>query len=488
MRPTCRDVLLTCIAISFCIIHTPLRAQAPDTLWTRTYGGPSEEKAFCVQQTSDNGYVLVGYTYSFGAGWMDFYLVRTDSLGDTLWTKAYGGTDNDIGRYVQQTSDGGYIVTGSTESFGSGSRAVWLLKTDEYGDTIWTKTFGWTNATNVGFSVQQTSDEGYIIGGSTQQHMLLIKTDTGGNAEWIREYGILSYSQGFSVQQTSDGGYVLAGLYYEPNHRDFYFVKTDALGDTLWSKRYGLLDDDECYAVQETSDGGYILVGASGLLYDRFGPDVFVVKTDTKGDTLWTRQYGGPWEDLGNSIQQTPEGGYIITGYTVTYGSYGYDLYTLRIDSQGDTIWSKKLNGPGVTQWGHSVQVTSDGGYIIAGWTSTNDCDVYLIKIAPDPYYIEENKSFFPKAQILTASPNPFQNQINIKWRTTYDCQVIDLEICDIAGRLVKDFCPMRSALQATALSWDGTDDSNKTLPSGVYFLKLRTEGYGAIEKLLLIR
>jgi hypothetical protein len=175
---------LSLLFIAYYIFIIPSFAQASDTLWTKTFGGIDDDRGHSVQQTSDGGYVVAGYTVSFGAGnSSDVWLIKTDASGDTLWTKTFGGSNSDGGYSVQQTSDGGYIVTGGTHSFGAGDYDVWLIKTDASGGTSWTKTFG-GDSKDMGHSVQQTAEGGYVVTGYTEsfgagdKDLWLIKTET----------------------------------------------------------------------------------------------------------------------------------------------------------------------------------------------------------------------------------------------------------------------------------------------------------------------
>ena len=176
----------------------------------KTIGGSGNDYGTISRQTADNGYIICGTTGSFGAGLEDIYLVKTNVNGDTLWTKTYGGTNTEYGSSVQQTNDRGYIITGSTRSFSVGARDIYLLKTDSAGNLLWTKTFN-AIGDDIGTFAQQTSDGGYVIAGSSQSSSLtnydvdLIKTDANGDTLWTRTFSGSGYEDGNFVQQTNDG-------------------------------------------------------------------------------------------------------------------------------------------------------------------------------------------------------------------------------------------------------------------------------------------
>src|SRR3569832_1133858 len=201
----------------------------------KTFGGTGNDLGLSIQQTTDGGYIISGGTYSFGAGNSDIYLIKTNSNGDTLWTKTYGGINDDGCRAICETTDGGYIIAGFTLSFGTGNQDVYLLKTEANGDTLWTKTYGGGN-NDYGKSVQQTADGGYIITGTTQSFgagitdEFLIKTPTNGNTLWTKTLGGIIIEDSYSVRQSTDEGYIIAGNTGLPGNYVVYLLKTDSIG------------------------------------------------------------------------------------------------------------------------------------------------------------------------------------------------------------------------------------------------------------------
>ena len=357
--------------------------------WNKTYGAGSVDYGYSVALTFDGGYVIAGYTNSYGAGGSDVYLVKTDGSGNVQWNKTYGGPNNDYGVSVASTIDGGYIIVGQTDSYGAGLIDVYLVKTDASGNQVWSKTYGGAN-NDYGYYVALTADLGYIIGGYTYSFgaggidVFLVKTDSSGNVQWNRTYGGSSNDYGFHIVQTSDGGYAVLGGTdsYGSGSLDAYFVKTDSSGNMQWNKTYGGPNVDFGRSFVRTMDGGYALAGyttSSGL----GSYDVYLVKVDVNGNYLWNKTFGGTNEDRGWSIVQTDDAGYAIAGYTGSFGAGGTsDVYLVKTDSLGNLQWSKTYGGTGYDV-AYSLLLTADGGYAIAGSTysyGAGNYDMYLVK------------------------------------------------------------------------------------------------------------
>lgn len=355
----------------------------------KTYGGAKSDKGYFFQPTFDGGFILTGETNSFGSGDYDVWLLKINEVGDTVWTRTYGGKNHDWGEAVVQTSDGGFLIVGGTKSFGSGGIDVWLIRTDSSGDTLWTRTFGgkgddWAD------KVAQTTDGGFIIPGWTNStpngdfDALLIKYDESGNIVWSRTYGGPRDDAAKSVQCTADGGYFVAGLTnsFGAGSSDVWIIRTNEAGDTLWTRTFGGTGFDMAFCVSRTSENGFAVVGRtqpSGL----DNGNLWILRMDSLGDTLWTKPYGGKGYDVGTFVQQSSDGDLIVTGFTNSYGSGSYDLWLLRTNSKGDTLWTRTFGGS-ASDFGFCVRELKNRDLILAGYTESYGpgvADAWLIRL-----------------------------------------------------------------------------------------------------------
>ena len=384
---------------------------AQELEWDKTFGGTGSDVGRSVQQTSDGGFIIVGSTDSLGAGEDDVWLIKTHPDGSLEWSETFGGVNDDDGYSVQQTADGGYVIAGETYlGRDLGRDDVWLIKTDANGITEWDHTFGGPENDGTG-CVRETSDGGYIIAGTYdygtdggRDDVWLIKTDANGIKQWDNTFGGPENDRGRDVIQTIDGGYMIAGYSrsYGAGSYDVWVIKTDAEGVEQWSNTFGGTGIEYGHSVQQAGDGGYILVGDTWS-YAVSASDVWLVKTDANGNEQWSKTFGDSGYDVGRSVLQASDGGYIIAG------DKDLDAWVIKTDSSGNEQWNASFNKLGWDE-GRCVQQTTDGGYIVAGSTRTSessgDDDVWLIKVsAEDPPLCEPS---------IVGSAATFGNAISV--------------------------------------------------------------------------
>ena len=375
----------TKLAITILILLFYYFGQAQD-IFQKVY---SEKNDDCqsIQPTLDGGYILAGTTSASTSYW-NMYLMKINSSGEILWTKTYGDTMYTMGTFAQQTSDGGYIACGYNQPGMAGQYKICVVKTDPSGNIQWSKKIGgqFFNSYKA-YQAKQTSDGGFVICGSSTigygySAAFLLKTNSLGDTLWTKSFLGNRGSYGYCVEQTTDGGYILAGEISDSlstEVRDVLLVKTDPFGDILWTKTFGGVNHDIAYAIKQTLDGGYIIAGQTRS----FGAgldDVFITKTDILGNPIWTKTYGGTNYDRGRSIELTQDGGYIVAGYTNSFGYNSFNYYLFKTNENGDLLWAKSY-GSSLSDAASCVIKSGDGGYIVSG--SSNGFDtygIYLVK------------------------------------------------------------------------------------------------------------
>jgi outer membrane protein OmpA-like peptidoglycan-associated protein len=356
-----------------------------DNAWTQIFGGEEIDQSFSIIEISD-GYIIVGWTHSHGSGNSDVWLIKTDLNGNKVWDKTYGGKERDRGLSVKKTNDSGYIIVGYTESFGNGLFDLWLLKTDKNGNEEWNNTFGGGDY-DYGLAVQQTKDEGFIITGYTSSsgppnsNAWLIKSDKNGNKQWDKIFGGINCESGFSLLELNNG-YIFAGYVESFGNGDYdsWAIRTDFSGNIIWNKTYGGQDLDITRTIRQTSDGNFIMAGWT----ESFGngnEDVWLFKIDQNGEMIWSKTYGGELNDGAYSIYPTEDNGYIIAGYTNSLTKLS-DIYLIKTDENGLKEWEKTYGGSLNDEANYILQ-TKDKGFIVAGWTKSygnGKEDIWLIK------------------------------------------------------------------------------------------------------------
>jgi hypothetical protein len=378
-------IVLGIILLSLFVLTLSIQFAAAASEWTQIYGQSGDNEIYSVVQTSDGGYALGGFTNSSGAGGYDFWLVKTDVNGSIIWSQTYGGAGDDYAHSVIQTSDGGYALAGSTNSFGPGEINAYLVKTNANGNIVWNQTYG-GRATNEAAAMIQTRDGGYAMAGYTDSYgaggedFWLIKTDQNGNMLWNKTYGGPGDDEASSVIQTSDGGYAIAGYTssYGSALFSFWLVKTDSLGDPQWNQTYayGAAGDNEASSVIQTSDGGYAV---AGITNDTSSDTYYfwLVKTDQNGTTMWSQTYGDSTGDqFAQAVVQTGDGGYGLAGLTDSYGAGNFDFWLVKTDVSGNMQWNKTYGGSGDDE-AYALIITSDGGFALAGLTSSFGAAIY---------------------------------------------------------------------------------------------------------------
>ena len=348
--------------------------------WAKAYGDPGADRLVAVEVTSDGGYICIGDTVTYGAGGADILLIKTDSWGTIEWAKTYGGTGTEYVNSFKKDGDGGYIFGGRTDSFGEGSADFILIKTDSSGNITWASTYGRAVFDHL-YCFQQTSDGGYVLGGSSDfgsagSDFTLVKINSSGTVSWAKRYG--SSQAITALQQTSEGGYLLTGFSDSFNGGDGLVIKTNSLGNVTWIKAYGGPQNESISELLKTDDGGY-LFGGSTYGFGAGQQDILLIKADSSGAIEWAKTYGGTANDGIATLQHTGDGGYLMSFWTQSFGPGG--LGFIKTDSSGNVELAKNYGDLSYQEACKSIQETGDG-YIVAGYKAFtfNDFDYILFK------------------------------------------------------------------------------------------------------------
>jgi hypothetical protein len=386
------NFLVLLVVISGSMITTVTASLTTDRklviLHEQTYGGTDVDYNYAMINASDGGYIMAGHTSSFGAGLSDAWVVKVDMEGNHQWNSTYGGTDSDVVISIIPTTDGGYAMTGIIESWGYGEWDAWLIKIDNEGQMQWNKTYGGPER-DYGGSLALTTDGGYIVLGYTKSFALgdsdfyLIKTDDSGNLLWNKTYGGYGSERSGFLIPTADEGFLLVGLIgnQATNSLDVWIVRTDSDGNQLWNRTIGGVNNDFMYAGIATLDGGYVITGYTES-YGAGSLDAWLVKIDQDGYHEWNRTFGGPALDYTTTIIATNDNGYVLAGRTMSFGAGGEDMWLIKTNSLGELEFDQTFGGANADA-AYGVVENGDEGYSLAGRTSSYGAgaeDIWFIR------------------------------------------------------------------------------------------------------------
>ncbi len=380
------------------------------------FGDVFDETGYAVLQTPDSGFILCGYSSSYPYKYEDVYLVKTDSTGQILWEKNYGGNRDERAYSINPVSSGGFIISAEWFDEYIDKTRAYLLKVDENCDTLWTRKYaGDGNVNSIARDALETDDGGFMLCGASYDDegrgIFLLKTDAEGEALWRKIIRINEDGWSCDMIKTRDGGYAICGgTEAAPGYNDFFIVKTDANGDTLWTRSYGYAGDDAAYSIIQSDEGEYYVTGQAWNVFQPNNTfDILVIKLDEQGDSLWAKRYG---EESGGefaySMDFTDDGNIVIGGTTRYFPSNNWDMYILKIDTAGSLLSSQTYGGDEYEKC-FAVHSTFDNGLIISGYTTSwgsGGADMYFLKTDADGLLTgihDVSKNF----NSLTVWPNP---------------------------------------------------------------------------------
>jgi len=464
--------------------------------WQKSYGHFEYNQGYSVHGTSDGGYIIVGSTeHPTDDDYIDhdILLIKADASGNLIWKQTIGTEFYEEAFSVLQTSDDGYILVGTRGLDRAGIEfRLWLIKTNSSGDTLWTRDFGETWRDH-GYSLQLTDDDGFIISGTTwggddtDMDSWIIRTDANGEELWNRIIKLDGDQQETKILSTSDNGYILMSDHYslpwEP--ADMLLVKLNSQADIVWSNSYGGYENDEGSCIQEVEGEGYIITGMTES-EGNGNEDMWLLKTDLFGNLDWSQTYGGENSDYGSSVCQVP-GGFIVCGETEEPGP-GIAGWIMLIDEEGNTHWQQKYGGV-MEESFRFVQESYNNDFIFCGSTSSfnkgnsmvwlalyNNLPLEVLKIdnivdrLPIRYKLDQNY------------PNPFNpiTMINYQLPKTSD---VELSIYNLLGQKVATLVNERQRTGYHQVEWDASRFS-----SGIYYYRIETGEFQDVKKMILLR
>lgn len=520
-----KEKITLIIVLALFIVQSAL-AQAPSIEWSKCFGGTGGDVGRCIQQTKDSGYIIVGNAGSSNGdvykneGSSDFWIVKLNKFGDTNWTRVFGGTDPEYATAVQQTDDEGYIVIGQSSSNDgdfaggrSGNYDCWIINLDKFGNTQWKKHYGGSGS-DVPRDMLLTADSGFIVAGISSSNngdvngnhgssdYWIFKLNKMGSIIWTKSYGGTGNDQAFSIYETNNG-YLLAGQTDSKNgdvwgnhgKTDYWILKINSIGDTIWTKTFGGTEDDLGHYIKQTLDGGYIVGGCSqsnnGDVSAHHGDsskaDIWIVKLNSNRDIQWQKSLGGSQNEalystlLAFSMLETTDSAYLISTYTsssdgdVISNNGSSDMWLLKLTKSGNIAWQKTFGGISV-DYGHSIKPTYDGGYVVTGMAGANGGDISGSHGGADLWVIKFGEKTNSVNETLYSTLNVYPNPSNGSF--TIDKAPIGaiVNIIDIMGNVI-----FNTEMLDEQIIINSTD-----FAKGIYILKIEKNGYIVCQKIIV--
>ncbi|MGZ3898870.1 MAG: T9SS type A sorting domain-containing protein [Bacteroidia bacterium] len=402
----------------------------------KVYPTTYDKTARDILPTSDGGYILTGYVNTSSLTDCNLYVMKTDNMGNLLWEKSFGGNKPEYSYNILSTSDGNYFIIGYSFSFNAGDMDVYLIKIDPSGNLLWQKTFG-GSGNEEGHEIIQTGDGNYAIVGTTNsnttsQDIFLMKIDLAGTQSWIKYYGGSGKEYGNSIKLCSDGGYIITGQTFSSGPKGLaYLIRTDSNGDTLWTKRYGASLDNEGVAIVANSDGSFTYVERDSS--STSDVDIRVIKTDASGNKLWDKLYGSTLKDTPKSICNTSDGGYLVGGMSRSFGWVNPDMWLLKVNAGGDTLWSRHFGG---SDHEHCYKAKEwDNGYIAAGHSLSYGPGQKVMFVKMNSSGVVGLNEYVASNNEFNVYPNPSPDGlINIEVENNLP---VKLRLIDALGRVI---------------------------------------------------
>lgn len=491
----------TAIAASIALlIITGTAAAELDSLWSRTYGGVFNDGFRSAVATGDGGFLAVGYTYSYGSENVNVFAVKTDADGDTVWVRAYGGSGRDYAYDVRETPDGGYVIAGYTSSFGAGVEDAYIVKVDSGGDTLWTRTFGGTKLDEArGLCV--TSDGYILVVGMTDSFaddihdLFVLKLESGGDTVWTRVIDEADYNWGQSVCELGDGNYAICGARGDQtSNLQMWVLKMDPDGNVIWDYDYGdagLNNPDWGMCVCAVADTEMVVCGRWAIeIRDPMGPSF--LRADLDGSQLgyrrYMREFNDSYYDYGNSICFTADQGYLFCGAVKDNTTHNNDLMLLKRVWGSGWVWEQHLGGAG-SDWGNSLWKYSAGHYVISGHTSSfgaGGYDGWLINMREPAAGLPAEGAHRNAVTLAGPAPNPVASSAVIRYSLA-EAVTVGLAVYDVTGRRVRSLESGRRAGGTFETTWDGRDSDGKRVSPGIYVVRLSADGAEYSQKVVVL-